>query len=183
MILEQFRIVHCPGKLNSDAKLSGFYDDAETIKFNLSDQLSVVSVMNEACLKNSPLMKQFRANNLNLIIPDSTRNIINWKNTYKIDGIIEALEKIKTPYTLLLDGRDVKVVGNLDESLISMFETFEADIVFNGSDGIYPSPKLDNEFGNAKLNKYKYFNFPFINAGVCIGRTDKLKEFYLECKN
>ena len=183
MSLNRFKIVHCPGKIQANAEWDGFYNDSENIKFKISDQLSVVSVMNESCLKKSYLAKQFNSNNLTLIIPESTRKICNWKNTYKIDGILEALDKITTPYTLILDGRDVKVLGDLDDYFLDMFDSFNADIVFNGSDGIYPKQKLENEFGNAKLNKYKYFNYPFINAGVCIGKTDKLKEFYSECKN
>ncbi len=181
-IKDNIRVVHAPGAMNDIAERAGFYQDL-TQKITLSDQLSVMSIMNKDCLDKSYLYKQCVNNNIKIIIPELTYNIPKntWKNTYKIDGILEALESINTPYVLILDGRDTKLVGNLDDDFINLFLSFEKDIIYNGNDGVWPGEKLENEIG-AEITDTNYFVTQYINAGVCIGLRTKLIEFYKECK-
>ncbi len=174
-------IVHCPGAMNNIAIRNNFYNTAKIKQITVHKDITVVSIMNEDCLKDSYLAKQCKENNINLFIPSSTRSIDKWKNTYKIDGILEALDIITTPYVLILDGRDVQIMKDIDETTIETFKSFNADIVFNGNDHVWPGEKLENEIGEGKPNDY--FALKYINAGVCIGKRDALKQFYTECKH
>lgn len=180
---KSIRIVHAPGALNAKAEKEGFYDDL-SLNIKVSNNLSIVSIMNEPCKNKSYIYKQCLNNNIDLIIPNSTYNIkTKWKNTYKIDGILEALNKIKTDYVLILDGKDVKIVGDLDDEFLDLFLEFKKDIIFNGNEHPWPGELLENEIGIEYANTMLYFITPFINAGVCIGKRDKLIKFYKECKD
>lgn len=138
--------------------------------FQVSKDISIISVMNRDCYNNSYLIKQCNYNNININIPESTFNIssVEWKNTLKIDSIFKELEKVKTKYVLILDGKDTGILKDLDDSFINIFNELDCDIVFNYQLSNYPLSTF-----NSKVNH--------LNAGVCFGRLDSLKEFYNLC--
>lgn len=147
------------------------FEDYKNIKISVSNKITIISVMNKECFNNSYLVKQCKTNNIDLIIPNSTFNIEskNWKNTMKIDAIVDALTNIDSDYALILDGKDTCILNNLDETFIKLFEELNCDILYNMQK--LPVPNI----------KFKDYKYP-INAGVCFGKRESLLMFYQECK-
>jgi len=80
---------------------------------------------------------------------------------------------IKEKYILFVDSRDVLMYKDLNE-IKTKFEKYYPDcnLLFNGETNCYPNPSLKDNYPNQD-KKYKY-----LNAGMCIGRTDFILEFF-----
>lgn len=120
-----------------ESKIFKHFRDRE---IKLDKELTLVSVMNKDCWTNSSLIQQCLNNSIELIIPKCTFNISSekWKNTFKLEGIIEALNTINTKYVLILDGADTCILDNLDKDFLSKFKTRTVDILFNSQTICYP---------------------------------------------
>ena len=168
---QKFNIAHFQG--SSSIAFSKFLEQIKKESLtNFPEDLTILSIWtnDNKCV----LYQQLKENNIPIIncyIPTD----MDWMNPYKITCILEALKNIKTKYTLILDGYDV-VIYNFD-NIIQKFKSFNAGVVFNASKNNYP-PYFDD---NTKLNKSSKFRY--LNAGCCIGDTDKLIEFYNEVNN
>lgn len=145
--------------------------------FKVDKSITIISPMNKSCYNRSYLVKQCELNNVQLLKSEKLFNIsINdWSNLFKIEGIIEMLEKTTTEFAVVLDGKDTCIIKDLDESFIEEFKKYNADIVYNSMPHRYPNVAIESrEFIEAN-------NFKYINAGLCIGYTNKLLQFYKEC--
>lgn len=110
----QIKIIHLPGSgLEEHRELAEYNLDRS---FNISKDLSIISVMNSQCEKDSFILKQCEFNNIKLL--NTASDVIFWNNPIKIEHILECLRKVTTKYALILDGRDTVITGDLDDSFI-----------------------------------------------------------------
>ena len=146
--------------------------DTLLLKFKVSENIGIISVMDKPCWEHSILRKQCENNDIKILNP--AINEKNWNNTKKIDYILKAIQNTKKQYYLILDGRDVQICANLDEEFIEKFKNFGKPIVYNGTPNAYPPVVIESvqEIIDIK-GKQKY-----LNAGVCIGKREALIEFY-----
>ena len=145
-------------------------------KITISNNISIVSIMNESCWTNSPIRTQCENNNVQIY--NTAMNEVRWNNVLKISHILKCLEQINTDYVLIVDGRDTILVNNLDEEFLDKFKQFNCPIVYNGTPIAYPNIRIEpiQELIRIK-GKQRY-----LNAGVCIGRKEALKEFYTKAE-
>lgn len=97
-----------------------------------------------------------------------------WRKTVKLPLILRALQNVTTPYVFLLDANDVVILRDIDQSFIDLWRQYDCDILFNGSQYLYPkiiSAPIEKEHNSPFVNHY-------LNAGVCFGYTDKIKQIY-----
>ena len=142
-------------------------------KISVSNDITIISIMNLPCYNNSFLVKQSINSNFKLLVPDDALNVSSndWTNILKIKCLVNVLPKVKTKYVLVLDGKDTVLVNDLDDEFITNFNNTKCDLIFNKQIIKYPNIEFDGE---------KEFNY--INAGVCFGYTDFVYEFYKECE-
>ena len=161
-----FNIVHFQG--SSSVAFDTFLKDLWNRQLkSVPEDLTIISIWTDS--NKCVLYQQLQKNNIPIIncyIPTEE----SWTNPYKIKCILNQLKNIKTKYTLILDGYDV-VINNFD-NLILKFKTFNAGIVFNASKNNYPG-----YYEDAPMKQHSS-KFRYLNAGCCIGYTDKLIEFY-----
>lgn len=113
----QIKIIHLPGSgLEEHRELAEYNLDRS---FNISKDLSIISVMNSQCEKDSFILKQCEFNNIQLL--NTASDVIFWSNPIKIEHILECLKKVTTKYVLILDGRDTVITGDLDDSFIEKY--------------------------------------------------------------
>ena len=163
---KDFNIAHFQGKASKDFE-SIMLDIKEHTLEEVPEDMAIISIWtsDNKCILNQQLQK----NNINLIncyIPTDEA----WTNPYKIQCILKTLKSLKTKYALILDGYDVVI--NSFKDIISKFESFNAGVVFNASKNNYPFVLWDRSKACSN-SKFRY-----LNAGCCIGYTDKLIEFY-----
>lgn len=125
------------------------------------------------------LYNQLKKNNIELInvLPKNYDYSKQWDMRNKIRYYIDYLRNTKSKYIILLDGYDVLFVNT--NNIISKFESYGYDILFNSSHNRYPDEEVEViENREEKLGFFQYFN-----AGCCIGYRESLLKFYLECLN
>jgi len=140
--------------------------------FFVSEKISIISIMNEQCYKDSFIAHQCKKNNVHIY--NSALEEINWKNTVKIQHILKCLNEINTEYALILDGRDTLIVNNLLEDFIQTYKEFNKPIVYNGTSVAYPNVPIEDIKELIHIRgKQRY-----LNAGVCFGEKNALLSFY-----
>lgn len=167
---EELYILHFPG--------NGMDGHEYIVRDNLDrpikiiNNLSIICVMNKAFAKTSPLQYQCDKNGIKIY--NSALNERAWNNTLKIGYILECLNEINTDYALILDGRDVVICNDLDDSFIEKFKSFNKPIVYNGTPMAFPPVYVEslNDIMHVR-GKQRY-----LNAGVCIGEKNSLIDFY-----
>ena len=142
-------------------------------KFTIDKNITMISVVNKPYLEKSFLPLQCK-----LLLSKKALEAVEWNMTNKIDYILECLYKCKTKYAVISDCSDVVLTANLDEEFINKFLNTKYDILYNASTMIFPKK---NCLGDKYL-KGGSEKFCHLNAGVCIGYTDKLIEWYEHCK-
>lgn len=171
---DELYILHFPG--SGLDTFQYILDENLNREIIISDNLSIISEMNKKCWDSSPLKQQCELNNIKIY--NSAIEEAQWNNTKKIQYILKDLQKIKTDYVLILDGRDVSIVNNLDDNFIQKFESFNYPIIYNGTPAAYPEVPIESIQEIMKIKgKQK-----FLNAGVCIGKKDALINFYSEAQ-
>ena len=91
----QIKIIHLPGSgLEEHRELAEYNLDRS---FNISKDLSIISVMNSQCEKDSFILKQCEFNNIKLL--NTASDVIFWNNPIKIEHILECLRKVTTKYS------------------------------------------------------------------------------------
>lgn len=114
------------------------------------------------------LASQLDANNISYI--NAAKNIESFVKAFKPCYYKDALEKVKSEYSLLMDAYDTKING---------FEGIRDIPVYYGKKIIYSAWKyhfptfFNIDFGVREENSLKY-----INSGVVFGKTNDLLEFY-----
>lgn len=167
-------VLHFPGTGMEYEDSRHIIADTLMLKFSVSEDIEIISVMDEPCWKHSILRKQCENNGIKILNP--AINEKNWNNTKKIDYILEALRQTKKQYCLILDGRDVQICASLDNEFIEKFKRFGKPIVYNGTPNAYPPVVIEPiQEVIAIKGKQKY-----LNAGVCLGERDSLINFYLK---
>lgn len=169
-------ICHFPG--NDTTQYDFICNYIKDIKFTVDPRFSIIVIANKIFLENSNLIYQLKNNNINYIISNTAYNIDskNWSNPDKIKYIIEALNKCTTEYVFILDTRDVLITNNLDDSYIDMLKSYNKKIIYNANKETFPKLLFNNEsYTNDKVE------FKYLNAGVCFGYTEFLKNFYSYC--
>ena len=145
-----------------------------TIK--ISDNLSIISIMDQKCWETSPIKIQCKNNNISILNPALKET--SWNNTLKIKYILQSLNEIATDYVLILDGRDTLIVNNLDDAFINKFKQLNKPIIYNGTPVAYPKISVETLQELIQIKgKQK-----FLNAGVCIGERNALIDFYTKAK-
>ena len=173
MITNKPYIEHFPGK--SSNIYSEYIESHKYDKFNKPNNLSIISVITPECLNSSCLNIQCENSNVDIINPLNDR-FVKWNRYDKPKYILEGLIQSTTDYSLVLDGNDVLITQDL-YNIIEDFKIFDCDILYNST--CYNSPKIIlDDIDKSSMGKYRY-----LNAGVCIGKTDKLIEFYLMVKH
>lgn len=170
--LQELYVLHFPG--------TGIYGNEYIIEreltrqIKISNNLSIVSIMNKKCWDKSPIRIQCEYNDIPLF--NSAIDESEWNNTLKIQHILNCLTQITTDYVLIVDGRDVIFVNNLDDILIDKYICLNKPIIYNGTPVAYPKIPIEplHELLQIK-GKQK-----FLNAGVCIGEKNALIDFYMK---
>lgn len=132
--------------------------------FTISDDISIISLMNTECKEKSLLDKQLAHNSIKYFNSKLALNTPSslWNNSLRAKMIVDLLKEIKTKYVLILDGNDVLITNNLDDDFIKKFESLNCSVLFNFTNTLSP--------GN-------------LNAGVCFGVREDLLKIYSELAN
>lgn len=174
---DELYILHFPGNSLENQEHVDIIAEELNREIKISPELSIISIMDRNCAKESPIIKQCEKNSIP--VHNSALNELTWKNTAKIPHILETLEEVSTPYVLILDGRDTVIVNNLDDNFLEKYKSFGKPIVYNGTPVAYPKVAIEDirEILSIK-GKQK-----FLNAGVCIGEKDALIDFYTKAQH
>lgn len=166
-------ILHFPGHGLGD--FLNIIDDNMDRHITISSDISIISTMNRHCWDNSPIRDQCARNNIPIC--NTALEEKDWSNPLKIKHSLICLEQATTEYALLVDGRDVVIVQDLDDEFIEKFKKFNKPILYNGTPAAYPKVPIEplEELFQIK-GKQK-----FLNAGVCFGEVEALKVFYSQC--
>lgn len=169
---EHLYVLHFPGNGMTYEDAKKIIADTQELEFTVSSDISIISTMTKDYWNDSILKKQCDKNGVEIINP--AINESDWNNTKKIGYILEALDTIDTSYCLILDGRDVQICNNLDDSFIEKFKALGYPIIYNGTPNAYPNVVVESIQETICIKgKQKY-----LNAGVCIGEREALKDFY-----
>ena len=168
---------HAPGNLKFVPTWSYFLNYAENyyLKTKIPNNLTIVTFSNGQSHNNKPLdTLGYFLNKNNLKYVKLGENIINWKNKDKIKLLSNYINKINTEYVLCADNSDVFLINVLD-NLISNFENFKCECLFNSEKMIWPLdlPKYIVDFEN------KIFKESYLNAGLWMGKTLFVKDLLL----
>mgnify|MGYP001050597568 CR=1 FL=1 len=166
-------ILHFPGHGLGD--FLNIIDDNMDRHITISSDISIISTMNRHCWDNSPIRDQCARNNIPIC--NTALEEKDWSNPLKIKHSLICLEQATTEYALLVDGRDVVIVQDLDDEFIEKFKKFNKPILYNGTPAAYPKVPIEplEELFQIR-GKQK-----FLNAGVCFGEVEALKTFYTRC--
>ena len=124
-------VLHFPGTGMDFEDSRHIITDTLLLKFKVSEDIGIISVMDKPCWEHSILRKQCETNGVEILNPAIDEK--SWNNTKKIDYILEALQQTKKQYCLILDGRDVQICADLDSEFIEKFKSFGRPIVYNGT--------------------------------------------------
>lgn len=169
---EKLYVLHFPGSGMESEDSKRIIADTRELKFTVADNIEIISPMNEECWNDSILREQCEHNNVEIINP--ALNETGWNNTKKIDYILEALDMTDAEYCLILDGRDVQICNDLDDEFIEKYKSLGFPVLYNGTPAAYPKAIIESIQELMRIKgKQKY-----LNAGVCIGTREALKDFY-----
>ncbi len=171
---EPLYVIHFPG-----SGLEEYLELAEsnvTRSITISSKISIISIMNAACIDKSILKRQ--CDNNEIRIYNTAESERDWSNTLKIKHIIKCLDMISTKYALIIDGRDTVLTHDLDDGFIEKWMSFKKGVVYNGTPKAFPEAAVEPLQELLQIRgKQK-----FLNAGVCFGEVNILRSFYKKCE-
>ncbi len=175
---EQLYILHFPGQ--SDPRtFSHIQKHLETSTIRVDPRISIIILATKGFIENSPVIYQLRKSNVKFYNWIENLDESQYSNAQKLHYISTRLKEIDTPYSIILDARDVVLSANLDETFIDAFESFNCNILYNASNGPHPNYLIIDGIDTVGEKHLDDINYrPFLNAGVVVGRTDKLQQFY-----
>jgi hypothetical protein len=98
---------------------------------------------------------------------------------HKPRAALDGVREIETEYTLYADSRDAIVLSDLP-SAVERFERMDGcDMLFGGDRINWPGLERYRKF-EARLPGARQSEFRYLNAGVWMGRTSFLREFFAE---
>lgn len=100
---------------------------------------------------------------------------IDFKHQDKAKFYLSALKNVDTDYVLIIDSYDTLI--QTFDSLIERFEESNCDILFNACWCNYPYEEIEDTSIYGATTRFRFFN-----SGVCLGRTDAVKEFYTKTR-
>ena len=163
-------IVHAQGTSHKTDKWLNIIKSNHLIdKTTLSNDITILTFASENI--DFSLVKQLDNNGIDYINAAYSKG---WKNTNKIDNILNIIDSISTPYILCLDAVDVLLSYDLSD-LIDRFKSFDCDILYNASITNYPNICKDFEETES--------GFKYLNSGAFIGKIEYIKEFYQYIKS
>lgn len=166
-------IGHFPGQCRSIENNIRIIEETMKKKVHVPDNITIVSPITENTLNNSPLPIQLNNSGIDYINPLLGKNVI-WRPHEKIKYVLDGLKEVKTEYTLIMDGNDAVIMDDLD-TLIDKYKTYNKDIIYNATCWRFPQVIVDYV-----EDRYKYGIYNYLNAGICIGKTESLIPFYQE---
>lgn len=167
-------VLHLPGR--GKKKLGTFLDRWEQVSVN--KDVTVVTIATPDVIDNCVLIKQLKESNIQFINgSDYVELYHQWKKVDKLPMMCAALERVTTPYVLIMDANDAIITNNIDEEFIEKWKEFDSPLVYNSSEYLYPKifPHPKEVYYDAFLYSQHY-----LNAGVAFGETWFAKKFYEE---
>lgn len=164
-------ILHLPGE--GKKRLGYMLDKLSKRQVSVSDEIVIVTTATEDKIDSCPLIKQLN-NSSQLYINSAEHYKSEWRKTAKLKLIFNALQYTDRPYTLVLDANDVAILKDIDHAFISKWQQYDCDILFNGSQYLYP------KVFSAPIERIEFSPYVnhYLNAGVCFGYTDKIRSLY-----
>ena len=166
-------IAHFPGQSRTIENNLKIINEAINRKVHIPDNITIVSPITDDTLQSSPLAIQLKNNGTEYINPLLGKKVI-WRPHEKLKYVLEGLKEVKTEYSLIMDGNDSVIMADLD-TLIEKYKTYDKEIMYNATCWRYPQTNVDYV-----ENRYQYGIYNYLNAGICIGKTEPLIEFYQE---
>lgn len=150
--------------------------DAPRQQIGSSDRVTVLT-----CNNGHGAMGLFEDSCAHLGVPVvvAGREFPDWSNAVqKPQAILNALEKVQTPWVLHADSRDAILAGDPDRLVDDMAQDFAgADMVFGGCQLSWPNDAAFSAFEcglpGAEASDYKH-----LNGGLWIARTDFARELF-----
>lgn len=170
------KIIHFPGRVK-DSRENIIKELSEVKISNVPSNLQIITCVDKKSINNSCLIHQLKKSNIDFINAAEDKDISDWTNSKKIPLYYEALQKVNKEYSLLLDGTDVVILGDIS-NIINDYKIYNKDILFNATSATYPPIFIERIENNLRFGKFNKFN-----AGCCIGKTKSLIKFYEEGLN
>lgn len=142
---------------------------------SIDNRITVLVVATSDLVDNALLINQLNASGVSYINKAGEVSPDNFIFRDKLKYYIEALKDVTTPYALLLDVLDVVILKDLDSEFLDIFESYGKDIIYNATPSRFPRHEYYKKEPGTCMK--------FLNAGVCIGRTKQLIDFYNEAYN
>lgn len=160
------KVCHFPGfNLDNYNNTSEYFINK---KIKVDSNIAIIIIGNQPFIEGNYTLNQ-QLKNLPYHYSQKGYNTIEWNMVNKIDYILEVLKERKEKYALILDIRDVIITGDLDKDLIASLKYYNKSILYNGNKRSYPPSIFPDD---------RKGSWPYLNAGVCFGEINKLKEFY-----
>ena len=153
---------------------------AENQKIILPDNVSIVSPITSDIAATAPIHVQCEKSGVKYINSDIVDDQ-PWTLRGKPAHICNALEKVETEYCLVLDGNDVVFCGDASD-ILDKYKYYGRDIIFTTNTQAFPRVKVEtiDGYSDDEDRRTLWGQCCFINAGMCIGKTESLKTFYKE---
>jgi hypothetical protein len=168
-------LLHFTGSYNRFRckKIIDFFTTNYDIK--LPENITIVTYCDSDETKNnSMLCKQLDGAKIPYLCPDASKYVKEfgrWSNIFKPKLLLDVIDNITTDYVLSLDSADV-LIQTFDD-LIEKYESYNKPLLYNATGSRFPNFEIDIVHNRDKLGK-----FCNLNAGVLLGTTSKVKEFY-----
>lgn len=172
-------LLHFPGmgKMIYQKLIDYIVDNQKII---IPDNLSIISPISSNIKDTAPIHRQCEKSGVKYYNSDLVDSK-PWNMRDKPKYICDALEKVDTEYCLVTDGNDVVFCGDAS-SILEEYKFYERDIIFITNTQGFPRVKVEtiDGYSDDEDRRTLWGDCCFINAGVCIGKTAALKEFYKE---
>lgn len=161
---------HFPGK--AQGIQDELWKKIKNKKFSVDKRITVITIADRKTLNTCLLAKQ-----VSLTYNENALDA-EWQMNKKIGYIVELLEKCNSEYCVITDARDVLITADLDKYFISNFLKYDCDILYNATTTKYPKVNLPSDYQiEGGMDGFNY-----LNAGVCIGKTEALLKWYKYCQ-
>jgi len=177
---DMINVLHFPGKgrsIFSDIlqPMSYLIDD-----LRLPDDITVVTFTDSKRREaRSPLTRQLTRSGVPFVNAGlffDRRRDGEWRNWFKIKFLPDVLSDVGTRYVLILDADDVAV--QTFDGMLENFRVYGVPVLFGASKARYPDLAIDTVRDRDSMGEYRY-----LNAGTCIGETDRILDFYTRCRD
>jgi hypothetical protein len=156
-------------------KLLRYYLSREARKAAKRSQIELITWNN---LGDGPLEQCCARNDYSLVVYG--KEVTAWSNYLKFTFNIQACRETKAQYVMGCDAHDVILLSS-PEDILEGFLQFNCKMLFNAERYFYPNIPEPVVQEWKQYEEQRYGGFPYLNAGVWIGETEFVKEFFSEC--